>query len=122
MIGITKLPARWQQVANFLLGISLAVSPWALAYADQTAAAWNATLTGVALGLVAVSAAMTYQEWQEWITAALAGWLVVSPYLLGFSTMQAASWTHFIIGVLVAVVTLWAGFTARDAGGAGSNS
>jgi amino acid permease len=123
MLGITKkLTARWQKVANFLLAISLIVSPWAFAYADHTAAALNATLTGVAIALVAVLAPAAYEEWQEWITAALAGWLIVSPYLLGFGTMHTASWTHVIVGVLVAVLTLWAGITARYGGSAASKS
>jgi hypothetical protein len=34
--------------------------------------------------------------------------------------MQTASWTHFVVGVLVAVLALWAAITARVADGAAS--
>jgi hypothetical protein len=118
MTGIPeKLTARWQRAANFLLGICLVVSPWVLAYADQTAAAWNASVTGLAIALIAASALVAYHEWEEWITAVLAAWLIVSPYILGFGTMQAASWTHFVVGVLVAVLALWSAITALVPGG-----
>ena len=121
MISIPeKLTARWQDAANFLLGLCLIASPWVLGYSNQTAAAWNASTTGFAIALVAASALVAYYDWEEWITALLAAWLIVSPYLLGFDAMQAASWTHFVIGVLVAVLAVWAAITARVADGAAS--
>jgi hypothetical protein len=123
MAGIPeKLTAewRWQHAVNFLLGICLIVSPWVLSYADQTAAAWNAAVTGLAIAVVAASTLLAYHEWGERITAVLAAWLLVSPYVLGFNTMIAASWTHFVGGGLVAVLALWSGSTARASGGVAS--
>jgi hypothetical protein len=123
MSGIPeKLTARWQHAVNFLLGICVAFSPWALGYDDQTAAAWNAFVTGLAIALVAASTLVAYHEWEGGITAVLAAWLIVSPYLLGFGTSQAASWTHFVVGVLVAVLALWAAINARVSGGIASKS
>jgi hypothetical protein len=123
MAGIPeKLTAgwRWQHAANFLLGICLIVSPWVLDYADQAAAAWNVAVTGLAIAVVAASTLLIYHEWGERITALLAAWLLVSPYILGFSTMTAASWTHFVAGVLVAVLALWSASSARESGGVAS--
>jgi hypothetical protein len=123
MAGIPeKLTAgwRWQHAANFLLGCCLIVSPWVLSYVDQTAAAWNASVTGLAIAVVATSTLVAYHEWGERITAVLAAWLLVCPYILGFSTMTAASGTHFVVGVLVAVMALWSASTARESGGAAS--
>jgi len=117
MISIPeKLTARWQDAANFLLGLCLITSRWVLAYSSQMAAAWNASVTGLAIALVAASTLVAYTEWEEWITAGLAGWLIVSPYILAFGTMQTASWTHFVVGVLVAALAPWAAITARVAG------
>jgi hypothetical protein len=56
---------------NLPLGVWVIVSPWALAYADQTTAAWNASLVGLAIALVAASALVAYHEWAHRITAAL---------------------------------------------------
>jgi hypothetical protein len=117
MFGIPeKVAARWQHAVNFLLGICVAFSPWALGYDDQTAAAWNVFVTGLAIALVAASTLVAYHEWEEGITAVLAAWLIVSPYLLGFGT------THFVVGVLVAVLALWAAINARVSGGMASKS
>jgi hypothetical protein len=115
-----KLTARWQVAANFLLGLCLIISPLVLSYADQTAAAWNASVIGLAIAVVAASTLVAYHEWGERITAVLAAWLLVSPYILGFSTMTAASWTHFVVGMLAAVLALWSASTARDSGGVAS--
>jgi hypothetical protein len=112
-----KLSAQWHVVANVLLGIWLAVSPWVLDYAGQTAAAWNASMIGLAIALVSASALLAYRKWEDWIIALLAAWLMASPYILGFGTMPAARWTHFVVGVLVAVLALWSAITAHAIGG-----
>jgi hypothetical protein len=115
-----KLTARWQDIANFLLGVWLVGSPWVLGYADQTAAAWNASVIGLAIALVAASTLVASRVWEQRITAGLGAWLVVSPYILGFATVQAASWNHFVVGVLVVGLTLWAAITEQDIGGVAS--
>jgi hypothetical protein len=112
-----KFTAQWQDVINFLLGIWLVVSPWVLAYADETMAAWNAAVIGVVIALAATSALVAYQQWEEWIVAALAAWLIVSPYAFGFAAMQAAAWNHLVVGLLVGVLALWRAMTAHDTRG-----
>ena len=70
-------------------------------------------MTSLTIALVAASTLVAYHEWEVWIIAALAASLLVSPYLLGFGTMQAAGWNHVVVGVLVAVLALWSAITAR---------
>jgi hypothetical protein len=88
-----------------------------LAYADETMAAWNAAMLGVVIALAAASALVAYQRWVEWITAALAAWLIVSPYALGFAAVQAAAWNHLVVGLLVGVLALWRALAAHDTRG-----
>jgi len=116
-----KLAARWQDVINFLLGLWLIASPWVLSFAGETTAAWNAAVIGVAVALAAMSALVAYQAWEEWIAAALAAWLIVSPFVLGFSGMQAAAWNHLVVGLLVGVLALWRVMTTHDRGGLAIN-
>lgn len=40
------------------------------------------------------------------ITIILGAWLVVSPYLLGYSTSQAV-WNQTILGIVVAIFAIW---------------
>jgi hypothetical protein len=112
-----KITAQWQDVVNILLGIWLVVSPWVLAYVDETMAAWNAAVIGVVIALAAMSALVAYEKWEEWITAALAAWLIASPYVFGFGGMQAAAWNHLVVGLLVGVLALWRAMTAHGTGG-----
>jgi hypothetical protein len=112
-----KITAQWQDVVNVLLGIWLVVSPWVLAYVDETMAAWNAAVIGVVIALAAMSALVAYEKWEEWITAALAAWLIASPYVLGFGGMQAAAWNHLAVGLLVGILALWRAMTAHGTRG-----
>jgi hypothetical protein len=113
-----KIQARWQDAANGLLGLWLAVSPWVLAYVEETTPAWNAAVIGIA----AATALMEFQKWEEWVTAALAVWLIASPWILGFSGIEAATWNHVGVGALVAVLALWSAMAVPDTRGLATKS
>jgi hypothetical protein len=112
-----RVTARWKDAANFVLGIWLVVSPWVLAYAANTQPAWNAHVVGVIIAVAALATLIAFHEWEEWVNTALAAWLIVSPFLLGFSGLQAALWNQLVVGVLVGLLAIWAGRTS--AGGSG---
>lgn len=102
-----KLTAEWQDVANLILGAWLGVSPWMLAFAPQQVPAWNAIIVGLVIALAAAGALYAFHVWEEWLNGALAVWLVISPWILGFSTQQVPTWNQIIVGVLVGVLALW---------------
>jgi SPW repeat len=112
-----KLAARWQDALNLLLGLWLAVSPWALSYMEHTMAHWNAHATGVAIAVVAAAALIASQTWEEWVNTILAVWLIASPWILGFSELQAATWNQVAVGVLVGGLALCSAATTSDTGG-----
>jgi hypothetical protein len=99
---------------NILAGVVLAVSPWFLSYVDDTAvAAWNACIAGAVIalaGLGAVVAVNQYAEWAnlvqyaEWANLVVGLWVIVSPWLLGFSAVTGAVLAHVIIGIVVVVL------------------
>lgn len=43
--------------------------------------------------------------WQEWGNLILGAWIFVSPWIYGFATGHAAAWDHWIVGVLIAIVS-----------------
>ncbi|MDN2566868.1 SPW repeat protein [Aquibium sp. A9E412] len=53
-VGAMARMAEWEEWANLVLGAWLFVSPWALAYAAEQSAAWNAYIVGLLLIAVAV--------------------------------------------------------------------
>ena len=103
-----KLAAQWKDAANLVLGAWLIGSPWALSFADQQTPARNAWIVGAVIAVAALAALIAFQKWEEWVNAVLAGWLIVSPYLLGFAGNQTVTWNQIIVGVLVGVLAIWA--------------
>lgn len=111
-----KLKDQWKDVGNLLLGVWLAVSPWALSYAGETTPAWNAHVVGVIIAVSALAALLAFQQWEEWINIALGAWLIASPFVLGFTTNVAAMWNQLIVGLLVGILATWVAVTTSDAG------
>jgi hypothetical protein len=68
-------------------------------------------VVGVIIAVAALAALAAFQEWEEWVNVLLGAWLVISPYVLGFSGLSAALWNQVIVGLLVAVLAAWAAMT-----------
>src|SRR5205085_11069309 len=87
---------HWQDPLNLILGIWMIASPWALNYSADKAPTWNAVILGILIGAAALFALFRVMAWEEWGSVALGVWLVISPWLLGFSSMAAAMWNAMI--------------------------
>ena len=112
-----KLSAEWQDAGNLLLGLWLAVSPLALAYASERTPMINAVAVGVIIAVAAAGALYAFHAWEEWVNVALAAWLIASPWLLNFSTLQVATWNQIAVGTLVAILALWSTTADHSSGG-----
>jgi SPW repeat-containing protein len=62
-------------VINLVLGAWLFLTPWIFGFVPNTAASWNAWLSGVAIGVVALAALLAFAEWEEWINLLLGVWV-----------------------------------------------
>jgi hypothetical protein len=51
-------------IVNAVLGVCLALAPWALGFTGEVAAAWNAWIVGAAIALVAVGALVAFTQWE----------------------------------------------------------
>jgi hypothetical protein len=97
-------------VVNALLGVCLALAPWALGFTGEVAATWNALMVGAAIALIALGALLAFREWEEWVNLALGVWAILAPWLIGFATVANAMYAHVIIGLIVGVLAaldLW---------------
>lgn len=110
-----------KRTQDWILGAAAAilfVSPWLFRF-DNHSADWSAWLS--ALGLAYLAAASLFDatllkavaQWEEWATAALGLWLILAPEVLKFSHASGAQWTHWLIGCLVVIVSLWAQWKYR---------
>ncbi len=97
---------RWQDWANLVLGVWLILSPWFLGFSGTPAAAWNAVVVGVVVALMALLHLRGGPMWEEWLNVLLGVWLILSPWLLGFSGVGNAMWNALIVGVLVGALAL----------------
>src|SRR5690349_18050466 len=89
---------------NLILAVCLFLSPWVLGFSGEQVAAWDAWVCAVIIGALSVAALTSYAAWEEWASIAVGAWLVISPWVLGFSTLPAAIGTVLVIGILVAAI------------------
>ena len=78
-------PKHWQDMVNAVLGLWVIISPWVLGFDGSSMAMSNAVIVGVLLVATALGAAFVPRAWEEWTEAGIGLWLVVSPWILGFS-------------------------------------
>lgn len=96
--------ARWQDWTSFALGLWLAVSPWLLGYSHVDAATGNAAFVGLAIALSSHFEVSFDERAAEWFTMAAGLWLVLAPFLLGFTAATAATLNAVAVGTLVAAL------------------
>lgn len=106
-----KAWTRWQDWVSLVLGVILFITPWIFGTATTGASAWDAWILGiigVILALIAL-ATVSAATVTEWISVILGIVLFISPWVLGFATtLPAAAWAAWIIGILFVIVN---GFT-----------
>jgi len=105
---------HWQDAVNVVLGAWLVLSPWAMGYAGEAAAMANAIVIGVALIAAALGAIFVPRAWEEWTEGVLGLWLIVSPWVLGFTAMNGARLTAVVTGIAIAALALWTLFSDKD--------
>ena len=111
-----KMTHQWRDAANLVLGIWLAISPTALAYMTDTTPALNAVVVGIVIAVAAAAALISFHMWEEWVNVALAAWLIVSPFVLDYTTHANAMWNQIVVGLLVGGLALWTSLTSPKGG------
>jgi hypothetical protein len=104
---LERLSAYWQDTLNFLLGAGLFISPWLFGFGAEQTAALNAYVVGGIIAVMALMALFAFQIWEEWVSGLLGAWLVISPWVLGFSGSSSAVLTHLVVGVAAIVLAIW---------------
>lgn len=99
---------------NLLLGLWLIAAPFVLTYASA-----NARGNDIILGLlIATMAAFRVfgaygRAWLSWANALLGVWLVVAPWVLGYSSLMHPTWNDVIVGILVIVLGVWSALSTH---------
>jgi SPW repeat len=85
-------------------GLFLFVSPWLFAYANEGARI-DLWASGAAVAVLSIAAIIAFANWEEWLNLLLGLWLLVSPWVLGFTHTKAMH-VSIALGVLVAFMAL----------------
>jgi len=101
-----SLPNQWEDWCNWLAGIWLCISPWALGFDLEPTATRTAVISGILLVLAELVTLSFYRAWEEWINIILGAWLVVCPWLLGIGSSVARS-NFVVVGVLVLALAFY---------------
>ncbi len=105
-------PRQWEDWCNWLLGIWLCISPWALRFDLEPTATRTAVISGILIILAEVVSLSIFRVWEEWITVILGVWLVLCPWILDISS-SVARVNLSVVGVLVMALAFYEVWEAR---------
>lgn len=96
---------------NFIAGLWVLISPWVLAFSGIGSATWNNVIIGIVVALLAASRVWWAQgTWASWVNLVLGIWLIISPYVLGFSGFGTPTTNNIIFGIIVGVLAIWSAY------------
>jgi hypothetical protein len=75
---------------------------------SESVAVWNAYAIGAGIMLFALIAAYMPKAWEEIINTLFGVWLVVSPFVLGFSASTEVALHTVVVGILATAFAIWA--------------
>jgi hypothetical protein len=110
-------PKQWEDWTNWVLGIVLCLSPWALGFAGDPIATRNAVVVGFLIIVAEVVTLSVFAVWEEWLNVALGAWLVASPWILAIGS-TAARIDFVVVGLVVLALALYEIREARRSPGA----
>jgi hypothetical protein len=116
---------RWRKesildIYNLLLALFLLATPWLFAYrnGEATIDVW---VSSAAVAVVSVLALIAFSSWEEWLNLLLGAWLIISPWVIGFTHTRAMHWS-IAIGMAVTFFAAIELFLIYDASAQGPAS
>lgn len=115
---------QWQYGMNIVFGLLLFFLPWLLGFETELPIrSWDFFVIGAAIVVFALLALHMRSELGAWAVLILGAWMIVSPWILGFSANAVARDGAMALGALVFLVSLWARLEHRRAhAGAGGHA
>lgn len=102
-----EMVGRWQDWFTMILGFWLIIAPFAGIGMKGDIAAWNSYICGAIVAILAVAAVARPKLWEEWVNLVIGVWLVLAPFVLGFTDQSAPMWNQIIVGLLISADAVW---------------
>ncbi len=106
MASQNPLRAHYQDWITLVCAVLLFISPWILAFSGDVTATRAAWITGVVVAIFAVAALVQFAEWEEWVSLLLGVWMIVAPWVVGFSGVGVAVAAFVVLGIVVALASM----------------
>jgi hypothetical protein len=98
---------RWQDQVILLLGLWLAVSPWAFSYPDGSPQMLNALVSGLVMAVLAAFDLYKTYFWAVIVNLLVGVWVAASPWILRLAEQRVLMWNELVVGLAVVVLALW---------------
>jgi predicted MFS family arabinose efflux permease len=92
--------AKLCDVGNLILGAILIFSAWIFGFTAAPQSE-NALATGILLIAASIAALTVFAAWQEWLSLIVGLWLIASPWVISFQSIEAVR-IEVTIGIIVA--------------------
>jgi hypothetical protein len=86
-------------IYSLLLALFLFATPWLFAFRNGGAKI-DVWASSAAVAVVSILALLAFASWQEWLNLLLGVWLIISPFVIGFTHTRAMDYS---IGIGAAV-------------------
>lgn len=102
---------KWASWTNVVLGLWLIAAPFVLGYVGVTTAMYEAIVLGIVIAALALwratGAETPAMASVSWLVAAGGLWVLVAPFVLGYTATTVAVWNDVIVGLAVLVLGVW---------------
>jgi SPW repeat len=111
----TAIAARTASMMIFVAALWFFVSPWAYYGVSDQQSAWNCWIVGMLMLAVSTARAWypLYSAGLSWVNAVLAVWVLVSPWIYGYSGATAPLINSLCVGSVVLALSIAAAKNTR---------
>ncbi len=95
-----------QNWINLVCGVLLFISPWAIGFVGDVAAARTAWVGGIVIAVMAIAALIQFAEWEEWVSLIVGLAVAAAPWVLGFTALHYALAVCVVLGLIVALSSI----------------
>ncbi|HEY1943248.1 MAG TPA: SPW repeat protein [Roseiarcus sp.] len=95
-----------QDWISLLCAVVLFFSPWLFGFVSDQTASRTAWISAIVIGIISIAAIVQFAEWEEWGAMILGLWLIVAPWIVGFSAVSHAVASFVVLGIIVAVASI----------------